>query len=197
MNSQPGNKLITFKNILNVIYIGASLILLFNPTAKALLIRSLMAVGLFQPDVTLVYKPTENERLPIVTFADKEGKTLQLANLQGKVIFINLWATWCPPCLAEMPGIDQLYHQFKSNPNVVFITVDIDQQLTRSEVFLQKHHWDLPLYQAIGNLPPTLSSGSIPFTVIFDRRGRLVYSHEGTADYSSDRMVEFINKLSR
>jgi hypothetical protein len=96
-----------------------------------------------------------------------------------------------------MPGIVHLYHQFKSYPNVVFITVDVDKQLTRSEAFLQKHHWDLPLYQATGSQPPTLSSQSIPFTAIFDRQGKLVYSHEGTADYSSDKMVKFIEKLSR
>ena len=197
MNSQPGNTLITFKNILNVIYLGTVLLLLFNSTAKALLIRALMAVGFFQPNVTLVNKATQNERLPSVSFADKEGKSLQLDNLQGKVIFINFWATWCPPCLAEMPGIVQLYHQFKSRPNVVFIPVDVDHQLIKSDTFLQKHHWNLPLYQATGSLPPALSSASIPFTVIFDRQGKLVYSHEGTADYSSDKMVKFMEKLSR
>jgi thiol-disulfide isomerase/thioredoxin len=197
MNSQPGNTLITFKNILNVIYLGTVLLLLFNSTAKALLIRALMAVGFFQPNVTLVNKATQNERLPSVSFADKEGKSLQLDNLQGKVIFINFWATWCPPCLAEMPGIFQLYHQFKSRPNVVFIPVDVDHQLIKSDTFLQKHHWNLPLYQATGSLPPALSSASIPFTVIFDRQGKLVYSHEGTADYSSDKMVKFMEKLSR
>ncbi len=197
MTAKARNKLFTLNNALNVIYIGATLLLLFNPAAKALLIRALMTVGFFQPDVTLVNKPASPERLPVITFVNKEGNTLKFADLQGKVIFINFWATWCPPCLAEMPGIKQLYNHFKSKPKVVFITVDVDQQLGRSDEFLRKHSWDLPLYQAIGSLPPTLSSSSIPFTVIFDHSGRLVYRHEGTANYSSDRMVEFIERLSR
>jgi thiol-disulfide isomerase/thioredoxin len=197
MTSKPGNKLFTFNNVLNIVYIGAILLLLFNPAAKALLIRALMNVGFFQPDVSLVAKPSSIQRFPEVTLADKEGKTWHLADLQGKVIFVNFWATWCPPCLAEMPGINQLYSRFKGDPNIVFVTVDVDRQLTKSSAFLKKHDWNLPLYQAISTLPQALSSGSIPFTIIFDRQGKIVYRHEGTADYSSDRMVEFIKTLSR
>lgn len=197
MTAKARNKLFTLNNVLNVIYIGVILLLLFNPAAKALLIRALMTVGLFQPDVTLVNKSASPKRLPVITFVDREGDTLRLADLQGKVVFINFWATWCPPCLAEMPGIKQLYDHFKSNPKVVFITVDVDQQLARSGVFLRDHNWNLPLYMTTGSLPSMLSSSSIPFTAIFDRYGNLVYRHEGTADYSSDKMVMFIKKLSR
>jgi thiol-disulfide isomerase/thioredoxin len=197
MTSKPGNKLFTFNNVLNIVYIGAILLLLFNPAAKALLIRALMNVGFFQPDISLVAKSSSIQRLPSVTLADKEGKTWQLADLRGKVVFVNFWATWCPPCLAEMPGINQLYSRFKGNPNVVFVMVDVDQQLTKSSAFLKKHDWNLPLYQAIGTIPQALSSESIPFTVIFDRRGKIVYRREGTADYSRSKMVEFIKMLSR
>lgn len=197
MTSKYRNKLFATKNLLNVVYIGAILLLLFNPSAKALLIRALMGIGLFQPDVSLVDKQTLTERLPAVSFTGVDGNTLQLTDLQGKVIFVNFWATWCPPCLAEMPGINQLRNRFKSNPNVVFITVDVDQQLAKSGLFLKKHNWDLPLFQAAGSLPHVLSSSSVPFTVIFDRRGRMVYRHEGAANYSSNKMVEFIEKLNR
>ena len=196
MTLTPRNKLFTFKNVLNAVYIGAILLLFFNPWAKAMLIRALMFVGLFQPDITLVAKPSSIQRLPDVTFSNKDSKTLHLADQQGKVIFVNFWATWCPPCLAEMPGINQLYNQFKGNLNVVFVTVDVDQQLTKSGAFLKKHNWNLPLYQAVSKLPQALSSESIPFTIIFDRHGKIVYRHEGTADYSSDKMVEFIQTLS-
>jgi hypothetical protein len=74
MTSTPGKKLITLKNILNVIYIGAMLLLLFNPSAKALLIRALMAVGFFQPNITPISKSTGTERLPPFAFVNKEGK---------------------------------------------------------------------------------------------------------------------------
>jgi thiol-disulfide isomerase/thioredoxin len=197
MTSKPGNKLFTFNNVLNIVYIGAILLLLFNPAAKAMLIRALMNVGFFQPDITLVAKSSSIQRLPDVTLADEEGKTWPLADLQGKVIFVNFWATWCPPCLAEMPGINQLYSRFKGNPNIVFVTVDVDQQLTKSGRFLREHGWNLPLYQVIGTLPQALSSESIPSTIIFDRRGKIVYRHEGTTDYSSGKTVEFIKTLSR
>ncbi len=197
MTANARKKLFTLNNVLNVIYASAILLLLFNPAAKALLIRAFMSIGFFQPDVTLVNKPASPERLPAITFVNSEGNTLKFADLQGKVIFINFWATWCPPCLAEMPGINQLYNHFKSNPKVVFITVDVDQQLGRSGVFLKNHSWNLPLYQTAGSLPPALSSSSIPFTAIFNDHGNLVYRHEGTADYSSDKMVNFIKKLSR
>lgn len=197
MTLTPRNKQFTFKNVLSVIYIGAILILFFNLWAKAMLIRALMFVGLFQPDITLVANPSSTQRLPDVTFTNKDLKTLHLANMQGKVIFVNFWATWCPPCLAKMPGINQLYNRFKGNPNIVFVTVDVDQQLTKSSAFLKKHDWNLPLYQAFGTLPQALSSESIPFTVIFNRHGKIVYRHEGTADYGSDNMVKYIKTLGR
>lgn len=197
MTAKARIKLFTLNNVLNLIYIGAILILLFNPAAKALLIRALMTVGFFKPDISLTDKPTFSEHLPAVIFTAKDGNTLQLNSQKGKVIFINFWATWCPPCLAEMPGIKQLNDHFKTNPKVVFITVDVDRQLGKSDAFLRDHKWDLPLYMATGSLPSMLSSSSIPFTAIFDRHGNLVYRHEGTADYSSAKMIELIEKLSR
>ncbi|WP_342648532.1 TlpA disulfide reductase family protein [Mucilaginibacter sp. CSA2-8R] len=197
MTPKYRSHIVTLKNVLNVVYVGVILLLLFNPTSKAILIRALMKIGFFQPDVTVSAKLFSNERLPDATFTDATGKTCRLPDLRGKVIFINFRATWCPPCIAEMPGISQLYNQFQNNQNVVFITVDVDRQLTKSSIFLKQHKWLLPLYQVNSILPKALSGGSIPLTIIFDRQGKLVYRHEGVADYTSKGMIEFIQTLSR
>ncbi len=197
MQAKKHGSVFTSKNILNVVYIGVILLLLFNPWAKATLIRVLMTVGFFQPNVSMVQKASFDTSLPDVTFLYETGKALKLSDLRGKVVFINFWATWCPPCLAEMPSINQLYEQFKNDTTIVFITVDVDGRLAKSSSFLRQHEWHLPLYQDTGNLPPVLSGNAIPLTVIFNRKGRLVYRHEGVANYSSNKMLEFIRALRR
>src|SRR5690606_3035773 len=64
-----------------------------------------------------------------VAFKDKDGKTVSLKSLKGKVVFINFWATWCPPCIHEMPSINELKKTFKGNDNIVFLMVDVDNNI--------------------------------------------------------------------
>src|SRR4051812_1290046 len=106
------------KKLLNGLLIVTLIVVMFNPSAKALVIKGLMGVGFFQPD--LKGAPTEvspSSAIPDVLFQDTKGKTIHLADLKGKVVFINFWATWCPPCIAEMPSINGLYEKLKNNPN--------------------------------------------------------------------------------
>ena len=66
------------------------------------------------------------QETPNLKFKDENGKTISLHALKGKVVFINLWATWCPPCIYEMPSIHELRKTFKDNDNLVFLMVDMD-----------------------------------------------------------------------
>ncbi len=66
---------------------------------------------------------------PDVSFLGENGQTVTLSSLRGKVVFINFWATWCPPCKVEMPGINRLKKSFKGNDQIVFLMVDVDGNL--------------------------------------------------------------------
>ncbi len=190
-------KKLTVANMLNGVFIVLVLIVFFSPSAKALLIRGLMQFGLFQPDISQPIKITGNTSLPNITFQNTNGQILNLSDQKGKVILMNFWATWCPPCIAEMPSINELYEKLKKNKNIVFIMVDADHDFNKSVPFMNKHQFTLPLYEANSEMPENLLGGSIPTTVIFDKNGQLVFRHEGAGDYSSAKVADYLLNLAR
>lgn len=181
------------KYISNGIFIAVLALLIFVPSAKALLLQGLMRIGLFNPDVKAEQMAT-NPSLDL-RFKDQKGNIVTLNELKGKVVFLNFWATWCPPCLAEMPSINKLYEQYKSNNNVVFIMIDADSDLAKSDAFMKARNYPLPVYAMDSNVPEQLFAGSLPTTVVFDKQGRLSFKHEGIADYSSKKFVDFMERL--
>lgn len=195
-------KWFTFSNISTGIFIVFILAMLFSPGLKATVIQGLMKVGLFQPDMP---KMTENKNLilshPVadkeVLFRDQDGNTIDLSAQKDKVVFINFWATWCPPCLAEMPSINKLYQQFKDDEEVMFIMVDVDNKPEESGAFMKKKGFALPVYTPAGEIPAKYFSGTLPTTVILDKSGSIVFHHEGVADYSNSEVAGFIRKLSK
>ena len=180
-------------NILNALFFAALIAVLFIPAAKSLLIRGLMGAGLFQPK-------TEQPASPLpamdVTFRDSDGKTISLSSLKGKVVFINFWATWCPPCLAELPSINTLHKKLSNNPNIVFLIVDADNQLNKSVPFIKKHDYTLPVFETVTDIPSAMLGGSIPTTVVINKQGLIVFKHEGVADYSGDEFTGYLQKLA-
>lgn len=191
-------KLLSWSNISTALLILFALAMVFSPQVKGKVIEGLMKVGLFQPDL-----PKDQEiKAPLiveneVVFIDKTGKEVRLSGLRGKVVFINFWATWCPPCIAEMPSIHQLAKQFKGNDKLVVLTVDVDQDLQKSLKFMQKRKFDLPVYTLASAVPSTYLGNSIPTTIVLNKQGKLVFKHEGGADYTNKEFIGFLNKLSR
>ncbi|WP_461791434.1 TlpA family protein disulfide reductase [Pedobacter sp.] len=181
------------KYISNGVFILVIAVLLFVPSAKALLIQGLMEVGLFNPSIEKE-KPLNNPTLQL-SFKDQAGKTITLNELKGKVVFINFWATWCPPCLAEMPSINKLYEKYKSNSDVVFLLIDADSNFEKSLAYMKARSYALPVYQMNSSVPEQLFAGSLPTTIVFDKQGRLSFKHEGAANYNSKKFVEFIGQL--
>lgn len=174
------------------------LLLAFNPAAKALVITGLMKVGLFQPDIKDTVEEKNGNNLPeSIVFADKDGKLISLSEQKGKVLFINFWATWCPPCIAEMPSINKLYNRFKDNKNVVFLMVDVDGNTKKSTRFMEKKNYSLPVYNPASAIPSSILDGSIPTTLIVDKKGKIVFKHTGGADYGNEKLIKFLDDLAK
>ena len=167
------------------------------PSVKGLFIRGLMKVGFFQPDVTQTINDGAPLMLPPVTFERADGKQLNLQEQKGKVVFINFWATWCPPCVAEMPSINDLYGKLKANKNIVFIMVDADGDFNKSALFMLKRNYLMPLYRINGNFPESLFKGTLPTTVIFNKEGKMVFHHEGSADYGGTKVSDYLQQLAK
>lgn len=189
------NKKNLTKYISNGIFILILGLILFVPSAKALVIQGLMKIGLFNPDVTteqVAASPSLDLR-----FKDRQGKIVTLNDLKEKVVFLNFWATWCPPCLAEMPSINKLYEQHKNNKDVIFIMVDADSNLEKSQGYMNARKYSMPVYQMASSVPEQIFAGSLPTTVVFDKQGRVSFKHEGAANYNSKKFVEFMEKLRK
>ncbi|WP_421945337.1 TlpA family protein disulfide reductase [Pedobacter sp.] len=154
-----------------------------------------MEIGLYSPKV----EKTEVVEMDLsgIRFTNLKGETTDLNDLKGKVIFLNFWATWCPPCRAEMPSINKLYSQFKNDKNVVFLFVDADSDLPKSIKFMTDRKYEMPIYKSASEVPQQIFSGSLPTTVIFDKQGRLSFKHEGIANYADKKFIEFINQLKK
>jgi peroxiredoxin len=121
--------------------------------------------------------------LPVFSFPDTEDKMHSISEWQGKTLVINFWATWCQPCLKEIPEFVQLQTQF-SKQNVQFIGIAIDElsAVTRYKntaninyPVLISSEWDgFNLAQQLGN-----SANTVPYTVIVNPAGQIIYRHAG------------------
>ncbi|MEN8203043.1 MAG: TlpA disulfide reductase family protein [Bacteroidota bacterium] len=116
--------------------------------------------------------------------------TLNFSDLRGKVVFLNFWATWCPPCVAELPEIQRAYE--KHGDEVAFVLVT-DQEAGVVEAFMNKHGYELPVFYLRSGLPEAFSHRSIPTTYIISKEGRIVSEKSGAVNWDSkatDKMFE-------
>jgi peroxiredoxin len=107
------------------------------------------------------------------TLRDLSGKEWTLSSLRGKVVLVNFWATWCPPCRKEMPDLASLYSRFEKNGLVVLAISDED--VAKVEPFLHEHHYPFPILLDPGRMVNKLFVvEGIPKSFVYDREGKLV-----------------------
>jgi thiol-disulfide isomerase/thioredoxin len=127
------------------------------------------------------------------TFQTMAGERASLADYRGKVIFLNVWATWCGPCLAEMPSLERL-HTSVTGDQVAFLFVS-EEDTSKIKPFVEKKGWKLPIFRAPA-LPDGFQTSGIPATFIIDRSGTVVVRHVGAADWGNPATVTFLQTLA-
>jgi thiol-disulfide isomerase/thioredoxin len=183
-------KILTQKFLLNVLFFGVMLVLVFVPPAKAMLLEGLMKIGFFKPAIATNTAFNARVDLSGVGFKDVSGNRVELSSLKGKVVFLNFWATWCPPCLAEMPSIQKLQQYFKNDREVVFLLVDADGNLSKSTQFMARKKYTLPVFKVDSNIPEILFKGTLPTTIVSTNR-------EGSLTMNPGRQIMAMPNLSR
>ncbi|MFV0181609.1 TlpA family protein disulfide reductase [Empedobacter falsenii] len=182
----------------STIIVGAlALVLLFVPEAKAMMQQGLMKLGLFDPKLEKVEKSSqpETEANYIFEMVDADGKTVNMEDLKGKVVFMNFWATWCPPCIAEMPSIQTLYDKVKEDKDIVILTVEVEGKRDKVAKFMERKKLSLPVVYPNSSIPTEFFNGSLPTTIILDKKGNIAHTTMGMADYSGQDIVDFLNEL--
>ncbi|MDQ3651228.1 MAG: redoxin domain-containing protein [Acidobacteriota bacterium] len=127
------------------------------------------------------------------TVQSLDGRYLKLEEVKGKAVFLNFWATWCAPCLAEMPSIQRLYEKTKDK-GVVILCVTQEDYETVSR-FMSEKGYSFPIYLLRGNPPEVFKSDTIPSTFIFSPDGRVVFKHTGAAKWDDETTVSFLQSL--
>lgn len=182
-------------NTSNILFVSLGIILLFSTDAKAFLQQSLMKVGFFKPNLENVVTKNIDKDYLDVNLINNRGEVVTLADFKGKVVFINFWATWCPPCIAEMPSIQILHDKFKDDSDVVILTVEIESKKEKAKQFMKRKKLTLPVYYPNSNLPIVLFDGTLPTTVILDKEGNIAHKTLGMADYSGNDIVDFLKEI--
>ncbi|PWN58347.1 TlpA family protein disulfide reductase [Chryseobacterium viscerum] len=188
------------KNWSTALLVFLFIFLLVSPDAKAWLMRQIISTGLLNSKIEEKNAEKPKGEITLSTtesfsVKDENGKINNVSGLKGKVVFINFWASWCPPCRAEFPSIQKFFEKYRSRDELVFLTVNLDEDLDAGKMYLEKEKFTVPFLFPNGNIPKVYFSGSLPTTVILDKTGKIRLHHEGMADYSKDSFYEEIDKL--
>jgi len=129
------------------------------------------------------------------TLEDLEVSAVSLKDFQGKVVFLNFWATWCPPCRVEMPAMEKLWQKFKQE-DFVILAVDLRERKEKINSFVKTNGYTFPvLLDSMGAVANTYGIRAIPTTYLLDPEGRIVGKALGARDWASQNAFKLIEHL--
>ena len=131
----------------------------------------------------------------VLQFSDFENNIFTLQNFKGKNLFINYWATWCNPCLAEMPYMAELYEKYKEEEDIIFLYLSREKLETiKDYIPKDKSLQQLPIYKIVTDDEFFATSG-IPTTFIVNSDGEVIVKDLGTAFWNDESVFKFIDNL--
>ena len=131
----------------------------------------------------------------MLQFSDLENNISTIQNFKGKNLFVNYWATWCNPCLAEMPYMVELYEKYKNEENIKFLFLSREDLKTiKNYIPKDENLQKLPIYKIITDDEFFATSG-IPTTFIIDSTGEVIVKDVGTAFWNDESVFKFIDSL--
>ena len=130
---------------------------------------------------------------PDLLFEDGEGRPVRLSAFRGRPVLVNLWATWCGPCVVEMPSLDALAARSGPGLEIVAISQDLDGRQKVSDFFAAHRFSRLePYLDPQMQLMPALGLDTLPTSILYDRDGREVWRMVGMAEWQSDRVSRLL-----
>ncbi len=136
-----------------------------------------------------------NKKAPDFTLVDMEGNEHTLSQYSGRVVMVNFWATWCPPCREEMPSMQRIWKLLQGD-GFVILAVDIGETAEEIEPFVMEYDIDFPiLLDPDSKVATAWSARGLPTTYLVDRSGNIAYRAIGGREWDSELILQTIKKM--
>ncbi|MEN3324832.1 TlpA disulfide reductase family protein [Mariniflexile soesokkakense] len=175
----------------NIIFLLLIVVLIIPQTRKPIQVLLHKAIAFVKP------VSVNEEKLTKITnynwkLTDKRNTVINFQTSKGKVVLLNFWATWCPPCIAEMPSMQALYDDYKDKVVFLFVTNDWYSEINP---FLTKNNYTFKVYRPASDYPEFFNISTIPRTFLIDKEGNVVIDESGATNWNSNKIRRTIDDL--
>lgn len=178
-------------SILSDLLFYGIIILLLIPSTRMTLVTFVKKATLIAP---LKINAPDNSKLKDSDYRwymqSSEGENIDLEQFKGELIFLNFWATWCPPCVAEMPGIQSLYEEYGGKIRFIIVSRESPEVIHE---FVKTNGYTFPVYSQSVSEPEIFQSQSIPTSYLISPSGNIILKKKGAAKWDSRKIKELIN----
>jgi len=127
---------------------------------------------------------------------DREGRATDLAKQKGKLTIVHFWATWCPPCVEEIPALSRFWDQYRTRSDIVLYSVSVDKDWKTVDDFSKKNPNQLPMYRdPQAATAQRFGTSQYPETYIVNASGRVIYRLQGGIDWNDKEIQKRIDQL--
>ncbi|MEO6347112.1 MAG: TlpA disulfide reductase family protein [Aquaticitalea sp.] len=175
----------------NLILFVFILILIIPQTRQPLQILLHKGLSMFSPSVIESDKRTTLNSYQW-KLVNENGESFDFNEAKGKVVVLNFWATWCPPCIAEMPHLEDLYSDYKDKVLFLLVSSETPEIVAK---FKAKHDYDFKVYSSVSEVPKELETTAIPRSFILDKNGTIAIDKTGAANWNSDVVRKLLDDL--
>ena len=179
-------------NTSNIIFLIVILLLIIPQTRQPIQVFLHKGLALIGPSTVAEDKREQVAHYNWELISDT-GDVYNFNEAQGKVVLINFWATWCPPCIAEMPSFQKLYDDYGKKASFFFVTTEKPDRVER---FLGKHGYTFPVFLQQYEAPELLQSTVLPTTYVISKSGRIVIEETGVADWNGSKVRNLLDQLT-
>jgi len=123
---------------------------------------------------------------------DRQGAPFDFAEVKDEVVLINFWASWCGPCIQEMPSLQTLYNDYGHTVRFLFVAQD---EKIKVNAFMAKKDYDFPVYYSLSMQPGLFISKSMPTTYILDKSGKIILAKTGAKDWNDPEIRTLLDAL--
>jgi len=156
---------------------------------------TLGALALWMPSPSASVSATASKPTPTIALTAADGTTVRLADYKGKVILVDFWATWCPPCKTSFPALDTLYREYQPK-GLEVLAVNLDERRRDADAFLGLHpHRLTVLFDPKGISPEAFGVKGMPSSFLIDRAGAIRFTHMGYSGNVDESYRQEITQL--